>query len=936
MATYSDLLSGTYWHSGNASISYSFLGTPPAYYPALDIDGDGTDDARIILSTGATPASGTPDEIVAINADVSLNTAQQAAAQNAVARWNEVANINLTPLANTNTGGTSTPTGTPVTPGNALVSGLGGAAGYGEIEAPRNDDGYMLLDSAQVSAVFETGLNFFGTTYDSFYVNTNGSISFGSGISTFTPSVITSGGTPAILPFWADVDTRAYSDGSNPSAIYVDVDSQADVITVTWPGVDYFATPSSDHVPKANWFQLQLYDRGNGDFDIVYRYQDINWSAGDASGGSQGLGGIAAHAGWTAGNGSNFFELPQSGDEAAILDLENIQGNTGLPGFWVFQVRNGQVSVGDITFAAYDAYSQTGTDDLNPTIPPNGQPQTDLFGFMYFPGTLGVHDAAGDMWVNNNMTYGGRNLVESPTPGDEGWATFLHELGHGLGFTHPAGSGTNSSNQYTVMSYTPHPGQVTNNPDDMIWPVTPLLLDIQAAQSAYGANMSTRTGDDVYFAPSGEFAIEDGGSLIAAIWDAGGNDTFSAENQTADVTIDLRPGHFSSIGAISNNIAIAEGVSGTGAMSAWIENAIGGSGNDTLQGNVLGNVLQGRGGDDQLRGGDGWDLLYGGSGRDELLGDTGRDNLHGGAGNDLLYGQDGNDFLHGDDGWDHLWGGAGDDDMWGGTLGDVLVGESGNDIMRGEDGWDLMYGGPGRDTMWGGTGIDDMRGGAGNDLMRGEDGNDLMYGEAGWDTMSGGAGDDTMWGGSLGDTMAGDTGNDLMYGETGGDTMLGGDGRDLMYGGSGADVMHGGAGNDTVYGEIGDDVLFGETGSDIIDGGNGNDALYGGADGDTLLGGTGADLLEGGVGNDAMWGGYGADLFVFRDGFGSDVIHDFDSGLDRIDLSGVSGITDWNDLTVSHLTIGANGTVVIVDGANSIELLHTTSLDQLHETDFVF
>ncbi len=931
MTTYEDILSGTYWHSGGANISYSFLGTPPPYYPALDVDGDGVDDARIISGTASAP-----DEIVAINADVSLNTAQQAAAQNAITRWNEVANINLTPVADTGSASGSTPTGTPVTPGGALVSGLGGTAGYGEIEVPRNDDGYMLLDSTQVSAVFETGLNFFGTTYDSFYVNTNGSISFGSGISNYTPSTITSGGTPAILPFWADVDTRSYSDGSNPSAIFVDVDPDADVITVTWPGVDYYSTPSEGHVPKANWFQLQLYDRGNGDFDIVYRYQDVNWSAGDASGGSQGLGGTAAHAGWTAGNGANYFELPQSGDEAAILDLENAPGNTGLPGFWVFQVRNGEVSIGDVTFAAYDAYSQSGTDDLNPTLPPNGQPQTDLFGFMYLPGVLGVQDEAGDMWVNNNMTYGGRNLVESPTPGDEGWATFLHELGHGLGFDHPGGVGAASSNQYTVMSYTAHPSQVTTNPDDMAWPVTPLLLDIQAAQSVYGANMNTRSADDVYFAPGGEFAIDDGGALIAAVWDAGGNDTFSAENQTSAVTIDLRPGHFSSIGAISNNIAIAEEVPGTGAMSAWIENAIGGTGDDVLQGNMLGNVLQGRAGNDVLRGDAGWDLLYGGSGRDELAGGIGQDNIHGGAGNDALYGQDGDDTLHGDDGWDHIWGGAGDDDMWGGALGDVLVGETGNDVMRGEDGWDLMYGGPGQDTMWGGAGVDDMRGGAGNDLMRGEDGNDLIYGEDGWDTMSGGAGDDAMWGGALGDFMAGNTGNDQLYGEAGGDIMYGGDGVDQLHGGSGADVMYGGAGNDVAYGEIGDDALLGETGRDTLYGGNGDDVLYGGADGDMLSGGTGSDVLDGGVGNDVMWGGYGADVFVFKGAFGQDVIRDFDLALDRIDLSGVAAISDWNDLRISHLTIAASGNVSIADGANSIELAGITSLSQLQETDFIF
>ena len=908
MTTYADLLSGTYWHAGGANITYSFLGTPPDYYPGLDMDGDGTDDARIISISG-TPPNATPDEIVAINANVSLNSAQQAAAQSAITRWNEVANINLTPVAVTDASSTSTPTGTPIPPGNTLVSGLGGPTGYGEIEAPRNDDGFMLLDSTQVSAVFEAGLNFFGTTYDSFYVNTNGSISFGSGISTYTPSTITSGGTPAILPFWADVDTRPYSDGSEPPAIYVDVDPQADVITVTWPGVDYYSTTGSNHVPKANWFQLQLYDRGNGDFDIVYRYQDINWSAGDASGGSQGLGGTAAHAGWTAGNGSNYFELPQSGDEAAILDLENIAGNTGLPGFWVFQVRNGEVSIGDVTFAAYDAYSSDGTSTGAPTLPPNGQPVSDLFGFMYMPGTLGVHDAAGDMWVNNNQTYGGRNLVESPTPGDEGWATFLHELGHGLGFTHPAGSGTNSSNQFTVMSYTPHPAQVTTNPDDMIWPVTPLLLDIQAAQSVYGANMSTRTGDDIYFAPGGEFAMEDGGSLIAAIWDASGNDTFSAENQTADVTIDLRPGHFSSIGAISNNIAIAEGVSGSGAMSAWIENAVGGSGNDTLQGNVLSNVLEGNAGDDTIFGDDGWDRIFGGDGNDTVRGGDLGDTIDGGNGDDDLQGEGGWDFITGGRGNDTISGGAGNDDVFGNENDDVLSGDDGDD------------------RLWGGFGNDTVHGDAGNDLLVGNVGDDHLWGDDGKDMVIGGRGNDVLDGGA-------DT--DFLFGNENDDIISGGAGNDWIWGGIGYDTIHGDGDDDVILGNRGYDQLFGDAGLDMLVGGRGNDVLVGGDGADMLFGNENADILDGGAGDDRLWGGIGRDFFVFTDDFGNDRVEDFTLRWDRLDLSGVTDISDWADLSASHLALGPSGNVVITASSGSIELVGVTSVAHLDAGDFIF
>jgi Ca2+-binding RTX toxin-like protein len=233
-----------------------------------------------------------------------------------------------------------------ITGDGSLVGGLGGAAGYGETELQRNDDGSSYTGTGggadedlavDISAVFEDGLNYFGTTYSEFYVNTNGSISFGAGIADYTPTTISGGGTPIIAPLWADADTRN-ADGSAP--IYLDVDAAADVITITWAGVGYF----DQNTDKLNRYQLQLFDRGNGDFDIVFRYEDIQWTTGDASGGTGGLGGQVAHAGFSAGDGSNFFELPQSGDEAAVLDLENADGNTGTTGLWVFEVRNGVVS----------------------------------------------------------------------------------------------------------------------------------------------------------------------------------------------------------------------------------------------------------------------------------------------------------------------------------------------------------------------------------------------------------------------------------------------------------------------------------------------------------------------------------------------------------------------------------------------------------------
>jgi len=83
-----------------------------------------------------------------------------------------------------------------------------------------------------------------------------------------------------------------------------------------------------------------------------------------------------------------------------------------------------------------------------------------------------------------------------------------------------------------------------------------------------------------------------------------------------------------------------------------VENAIGGTGNDTLGGSDSANTLSGAGGAD---------LLTGGLGRDRMFGGTGGDTLYGGANNDVMLGGEGADFLYGGQGADVMRGGGGID-----------------------------------------------------------------------------------------------------------------------------------------------------------------------------------------------------------------------------------------------------------------------------------
>ncbi len=73
-------------------------------------------------------------------------------------------------------------------------------------------------------------------------------------------------------------------------------------------------------------------------------------------------------------------------------------------------------------------------------------------------------------------------------------------------------------------------------------------------------------------------------------------------------TVYLEPGVYSSVNGMTNNIVIA--------YTTVLENAIGGSGADTIIGNAAANWLSGGPGSDRLAGGSGLDTLSGGIGAD--------------------------------------------------------------------------------------------------------------------------------------------------------------------------------------------------------------------------------------------------------------------------------------------------------------------------------
>lgn len=468
------------------------------------------------------------------------------------------------------------------------------------------------------------------------------------------------------------------------------------------------------------------------------------------------------------------------------------------------------------------------------------------------PPTPGYGDKAGQIFV-------------APPDGIDPSHTMMHEIGHTLGLKHPFDPMTTTldasldSWEYTVMAYS------SANSDA---PSTYMQLDIQALQYLYGANYDYNATDTTYrWDPeSGEMLVNGigqgvpvNGKIFMTVWDGGGVDTYDFSSYTTDVAINLTPGasslaSFAQLASYSGKIAsgnVYNALLFEGDERALIENAIGGSRDDTLIGNDASNRLEGGAGEDTLHGAGGLDTLIGGADDDiYLLDDVARISAGG-----LLVGEGFDTVVEGaDEGIDtvlvgHVAGSLLDhthytlpDNVENGIVISVLgfsipanafdpfdiTGNELNNELTGNDAANTFIGLDGKDTLDGHGGLDTLIGGADNDTYILHDvsrTSGLFVGEVydtvieeadgGVDTVKvsyaeGGLFDHTHY--ALPDNVENGTvegfgvfditGNDLnneLRGNSAANVLVGAGGNDVLYGSEGLDELVGGAGDDTYY-----------------------------------------------------------------------------------------------------------------------------------------
>ncbi|VVN72227.1 calcium-binding protein [Pseudomonas fluorescens] len=379
--------------------------------------------------------------------------------------------------------------------------------------------------------------------------------------------------------------------------------------------------------------------------------------------------------------------------------------------------------------------------------------------------------------------------------------------------------------------------------------------------------------------------------------------------------------------------------------------------------------------------------LTGNALNNELIGNSANNTLDGGAGNDTLTGGAGNDILIGGLGVDILIGGLGDDTYTVDNLSDSVTenADEGTDLVKvaiaaaggtytlsanvenatlvnavafnltGNDLDNILTGNAANNRIDGGVGADLMIGGAGNDTYIVDNIGDQISDSSGVDTVLSSITFNLDENGVENLTLTG-TGNINGDGNTLANIITGNSGDNKLDGWEGVDTLVGGAGNDQYNVDLTSTNVLEDKLIESANEGNDTVFVFGGVVSTkvatitlganlenldlsntnagvklNLVGNALDNVLTGNTSQNVFTGGLGSDTFKFDDlsqlGKTSatwDIITDFKSGIDHIDLSGLGSF----QLLDSNTAFTDVGQLKLIDGV----LYGTTDLGA--EADF--